>query len=99
MNLASDYGLLIVQAVPGGAADRAGLRGGTERAYLGNIPIMLGGDLIVAIDGKKIETQQDLAQVMNSHRAADSVKVTIYRNKRKMDVNVVLGEAREQVPS
>src|SRR5215467_4676822 len=46
MNLAADYGLLIVQAVPGGAADRSGLRGGTQRAYLGNIPIMIGGDLI-----------------------------------------------------
>jgi S1-C subfamily serine protease len=97
MNLAADYGLLIVQAVPGGAADRAGLRGGTERAYLGNIPIMIGGDLIVAVDGKKIESQTDLAQTMNNHRAGDTVTVTIYRGKKKMDVSVVLGEAREQV--
>jgi S1-C subfamily serine protease len=97
MSLAADYGLLIVQAVPGGAADRAGLRGGTERAYLGNIPIMVGGDLIVAVDGKKIESQQTLAQVMNAHRAGDTVKVTLYRGKNKMDLNVVLGEARDQV--
>ena len=53
LGLAADYGLLIVQAVPGGSADRAGLRGGTERAYLGNTPIMIGGDLIVAIDGEE----------------------------------------------
>src|SRR5437868_2523432 len=53
MGLAADYGLLIVQVVRGGAADRAGLRGGTERAYLGNIPIMIGGDLIVGMDGQK----------------------------------------------
>ena len=97
MGLAADYGLLIVQAVPGGAADRAGLRGGSERAYLGNTPIMIGGDLIIAIDGEKVESQQDLAQVMNKHRAGDTVKVTLYRGKRKMEVNVVLGEAREQV--
>ncbi|MBI3476771.1 MAG: trypsin-like peptidase domain-containing protein [Acidobacteria bacterium] len=97
MSLAADYGLLIVQAVPGGAADRAGLRGGTERAFLGNMQIMIGGDLIVSVDGKKVETQQDLAQVMNSHRAGDTVNVTIYRGKKKMEVSVVLGEAREQV--
>jgi S1-C subfamily serine protease len=97
MGLASDYGLLIVQALPGGAAERAGLRGGNERAYLGNVPIMTGGDLIVAIDGEKIETQQDLAQMMNRHRTGDSIRVTIYRGKKKMDVNVTLGEAREQV--
>jgi S1-C subfamily serine protease len=97
MGLPVDYGVLIVQVTPGGSADQAGLRGGTERAYLGNIPIMLGGDLIVAIDGEKVEDEQDLAQIMNNHRAGDTVKVTIYRNKKKMDINVPLGEAREQV--
>jgi S1-C subfamily serine protease len=35
--------------------------------------------------------------VMNNHRAGDRVRVTIYRGKRKMDLNVTLGEAREQV--
>ncbi len=97
LGLAADYGLLIVQAVPGGSADRAGLRGGTERAYLGNIPIMIGGDLIVAIDGEKIESQQILAQIMNKHRAGDTVKVTIFRGKKQIEVPVVLGEARDQV--
>src|SRR5271166_6070701 len=97
LSLAADYGLLIVQAVPGGAADRAGLRGGSERAYLGNTPIMLGGDLIVAINGEKVESQQILAQIMNKHRAGDTVKVTIFRGKKQLDVPVVLGEARDQV--
>ncbi len=97
IGLPADYGLLIVQVDSGGSADRAGLHGGTERAYLGNTPIMLGGDLIVAIDGEKVEDEDDLAQTMNNHRAGDTVKVTIYRNKKKLDVNVALGEAREQV--
>ena len=97
LGLAQDYGLLIVQTVPGGAADRAGLRGGNERAYLGNIPIMVGGDLIVGIDEQKIESQQDLAQVMNKHRAGDTVRIDIFRGKKKMQVQVTLGEAREQV--
>jgi len=97
MGLAADYGLLIVQVVPGGAADRAGLHGGNERAFLGNVPIMVGGDLIVAIDGEKVQDQQDLAQLMNKHRAGDSVRITVYRGKKKQDVDVTLGEAREQV--
>jgi S1-C subfamily serine protease len=92
-----DYGLLIVQVTPGGSADLAGLRGGTDRAYLGNIPITLGGDLIVAIDGEKVQDEQDLSQMMDNHRAGDTVKVTIYRNKKKLEVSVALGEARQQV--
>ncbi len=97
LGLAADYGLLIVQAVPGGAADNAGLRGGNERAFLGNIPITVGGDLIVAIDGQKVEDQQELAQMMNNHRAGDTVRITVYRGKKKMDVQVTLGEAKQEV--
>ena len=96
MGLPSDYGVLIVQALPGGSADRAGLHGGSQRAYIGNVPLMLGGDLIVAIDGEQIGDQQDLANVMNKHKAGDSITVTVYRGKKKMDVKVTLSEAREQ---
>jgi len=97
IGLPADHGLLIVQVTPGGSADQAGLRAGTERAYLGNIPIMLGGDLIVAIDGQDISSEEDLSQMMNNHRAGDTVKITIYRGKKKIEVNVALGEARQQV--
>ena len=96
MGLASDYGVLIIQLVPGGSAERAGLHGGNQQAYIGNIPVMLGGDLIVAIDGEEIGDQQDLINVMNKHKAGDTITVTVYRGKKKMDVKVVLGEAREQ---
>ena len=92
MGLAADSGLLIVQVVPGSAAERAGLHGGTEPAYLGNMPIKLGGDLVVAVDGQSIEDQQELSHVMQNHRAGDTVTVTIYRGKKRMDVRVVLGE-------
>jgi S1-C subfamily serine protease len=97
LGLAADYGLLIVQVAPGGAAAHAGLKGGSERAYLGNMPITIGGDLIVAIDDQDVQDQQQLGHIMNSHRAGDTVKVTVYRGKRKMDVQVTLGEARQQV--
>ena len=97
IGLPVDYGLLIIGVVSGSSAEQAGLHAGTERAYLGNTPIMLGGDLIVAIDDQKIQDQDDLTQMMNNHRAGDTVKVTIYRGKKKMDVQISLGEARQQV--
>ena len=97
MGLPADSGVLIIEVVPDGAAGRAGLRGGTQRAYIGNTPIMLGGDLIVAIDGKPVQDEQDLADVMNQHRSGDTVRVTVFRGKRRLEVNVTLGEARQQV--
>jgi S1-C subfamily serine protease len=96
LGLPSDYGVLIQRTLPGGAAERAGLRGGNQKAYLGNMAVNLGGDLIVAIDGRQITTPQDIANVMNSHHSGDTVKVTIYRGRTRMDVNVTLGEARGQ---
>ena len=96
MGLPADNGILILQVVPGGAADRAGLRGGNQRAYLGNTLVMVGGDLIVAIDHEPVSDQQDLANLMNKHRAGDSVAVTIFRGKRQMDVKVVLQEDTRQ---
>ncbi|HEV3039401.1 MAG TPA: trypsin-like peptidase domain-containing protein [Candidatus Angelobacter sp.] len=95
LGLAADSGLLIVQVVQGGAAERAGLRAGNQRAYIGNTPILLGGDLIVALDGQPVQDSQDLSHIMQKHRAGDTVTVTLYRGKKKMDVRVTLGEAKE----
>lgn len=96
MGLSADFGVLVIDLVPGGPAQRAGLRGGNEPAYLGNTPIRVGGDLIVAIDGQEIQDLRDISNLMNSKKAGDTVTVTVYRGKRKMDVRVTLGEAPEQ---
>lgn len=93
LGLPADSGVLIVELVRGGAAERAGLRGGSQQAYIGNTPILLGGDLIVAIDGQEITDMQDLAGVMNNHREGDSVQVTVFRGKQKLQVRVLLGNA------
>ncbi len=95
LGLAADSGLLIIQVAPGSGADRAGLRAGTQRAFLGNVPILLGGDLIVAVEGQPVQDAQELSHIMQKHRAGDTVNVTIYRGKQKMDVRVTLGEAKE----
>ncbi len=91
--LSADYGVLIQRVLPGGAAEKAGLKGGTQRLAWGNTPVMLGGDLIVAIDGQEITNVQDISSVMNSHKAGDVVTVTIFRGRRRSDVKVTLGEA------
>ena len=92
----SDYGVLVQRVLPGGAADRAGLHGGAQRAYLGNTPVMLGGDFIIAIDGQEITNAQDIQSVMNAHKAGDIVTVTFFRGRKRMETKVMLTEAGEQ---
>jgi len=96
IGLPADYGLLIERVLPGGAADKAGLHGGTQRAYQGNIPVMLGGDLIVGFDGQEIANPQDLSAALNVHRAGDVVTLTIFRGQKRMEVKVTLGDAKDQ---
>ena len=95
MGLAADYGVLIQKLVPGGAAERAGLHGGNQQAYVGNTPIMLGGDLIVAIDGQEVTDQQEINAIMDKHQAGDTISVTIYRGRKQITIKLILGEARE----
>ncbi len=95
IGLPADYGVLIQRVLPGGAAQQAGLRGGTERAYMGNTPVTLGGDLIVGIDGQEITTSQDLSAALNAHRAGDTVVVTVYRGQRRLDVRVTLSDVKQ----
>jgi S1-C subfamily serine protease len=95
IGLPADSGVLIQRVLPGGAAQRAGLHGGTQKAYLGNTPIYLGGDLIVAIDSQEVTNTQDISDIMDTHQAGDTVMITFYRGRRKMTLPVKLGEAGE----
>ena len=95
MGLPADYGLLIQKVIPGGAAERAGLRGGREQAYVGNTAILLGGDLIVAINGQQVADQQDVSIIMDKLHAGDVVSVTIVRDRRQMTFKLQLSEAHD----
>ena len=95
MGLAADSGVLVQKVVPGGAADRAGLHGGDKQAYLGNMPIVLGGDLIVAIDGKAVVDTSDIGAIMDKHQPGDTITVTVFRGRRKLEIRLTLGDARE----
>jgi S1-C subfamily serine protease len=94
MGLAVDSGVLVQKVVSGGAAERAGIHGGNQQAYVGNTPILLGGDLIVAIDSREVTDPQDINAIMDKHQAGDVVSVTFYRGRKQMTLKLALGEAR-----
>jgi S1-C subfamily serine protease len=83
-----------MQVVPGSAAARAGIQGGNQRVYYGNYEIVIGGDLIVEIDGKEVKDNQDIAHLMNNHRSGDPVNIVFYHGKKRMTARVQLDEAK-----
>jgi S1-C subfamily serine protease len=97
IGLPADSGILIERVLPGGAAEQAGLHGGTQQARLGFEPVMLGGDLIVGFDGQEIQNAQDLTNMMNKHHAGDVVTLTVFRGQQKLNVKVTLSDAKQVI--
>ncbi|MBI3682646.1 MAG: trypsin-like peptidase domain-containing protein [Acidobacteria bacterium] len=89
-------GGLLIQAVGEGTpADHAGLRGARRYVIVGNAEVGIGGDLIMAIDGVKVDRSDALSRALNGKRPGDQVELTIYRNGRQTRVRVTLGERPE----
>jgi S1-C subfamily serine protease len=95
IGLAADQGILIQKVIPGGAAERAGLHGGNQQAYVGYTPILLGGDLIVAIDGHSVSDPQEINAILEKHQPGDTVSVTFYRGHKQITLKLIAGEAQE----
>jgi len=79
LDLPVQEGLLIEEVTKGGPAAAAGLHGGDHAAMAGMQRIIIGGDVIVAIDGEKIASQSDMNLVLNRKRPGDTVSVSVYR--------------------
>jgi len=79
-------GLLIWQVAPGGPAANAGLRGMTQTEN-GDLEM---GDIIVGMDGEKLDNSDDLYRLLDKHQIGDVAQVQILRNGRRTTVPVRL---------
>lgn len=93
LHLPTQGGLLIQQVDPDSPAARAGLRSGRQEVQIGNAEIVIGGDLIMAIDGKPVDRDDAISRALATKRSGDTLTLTIFRNGRTMDVRVRLSDA------
>ena len=93
LELPSAGGFLIQSIERGSAAEDAGLRGPRQMVIVGNYRLGVGGDLITAVEGQPVESNDLLTRVLNRKRAGDLLNLTVYRNGRNVRVQVKLGEA------
>jgi S1-C subfamily serine protease len=93
LRLPADGGLLVQSVQRGTAAERAGIKGPREFVIIGNYEVGVGGDLIMAIDGRACETRDAIATALAKKRAGEIIELTVFRNGRSMKVTVTLGEA------
>jgi S1-C subfamily serine protease len=93
MQVPIDEGMLIVEIYDGSPAAEAGLRGGQERVRLGSTILLVGGDILTAIDDQPITSDRDLARYLDTETGVgQTVQVTIWRDGEQMTVPVTLDE-------
>ena len=90
-------GLLVARVISRSPASTAGLRGATQQARLGNYLVPVGGDLITAVDGKRVEEEDAITKAVARKHAGDTLDLTIWRDGRTTDVKVTLAEQGDGV--
>ena len=79
-------GILIVDVVPGSAAAKAGIRP-TRREGSGRVRL---GDVVTAVDGKKVESPNELFILLENYRVGDVVNISLLRDGKNFQTKVTL---------
>ena len=83
-------GLLVEFVVPGSPADKAGITGGTEVRTVGGEPHVVGGDVIVGIDGAAVRSADDLPSILGGLAPGDVVSFRLLRRGTTITLKVTL---------
>jgi S1-C subfamily serine protease len=95
--IAKSFGLpvtkgLVIQTVSAGSgASDAGLKAGSKQVVIAGESFRMGGDVIVAADGKNVSTIDELRDVIAEHKPGDKIQLKIYSGDTAKTVTVTLG--------
>ena len=99
LDYGAEKGAAVQEVVDGSPAERAGLRGGGEEREYEGVSVLVGGDLIVAIDGEPVDSAEDVVRAVTQRLLPDQeVELTILRGGERRSVTVVLGERPASPP-
>jgi S1-C subfamily serine protease len=104
LNLPVKSGALVEKVEAGTAAAKAGIHAGNVEAKIGGSEVDVGGDIIVGIEGKKINNSEELAADIGAKKPGDTVSIELLRASgnggyTKKTVTATLGERPNSVPN
>ena len=86
-------GAMVIEVAPGGPADKAGVRGGNRRAQIGNNIVIVGGDVIVSVNGAQVQDADTAIREIRKLHPGDTVQVGVVRwDGTSETLTVTLGE-------
>jgi serine protease Do len=93
MGLSEDQtGVLVQQIQSGSPADEAGLRGSYKPVLINGQRVLIGGDVITAVDGKTITDFEDLQTMIQNAEPGQEIKLTILRDAKEQTINATLAK-------
>jgi S1-C subfamily serine protease len=93
MDVPVEEGMVIVEVIQGSPAEQAGLRGGGEQVRVGRYLVLIGGDILTAIDGQPITSDRDLTLFLDTQtEIGQTIQVTVWREGQELTVPVALAE-------
>jgi len=98
LQLKVDHGVLVQTVQAGGPAADAGIHGGSIDSQVNGQSLVLGGDVIVSLDGQPVSSMDDLSAAIARHRPGDKLTVGLLRNGSGKTVTVTLGREPAQAP-
>lgn len=85
-------GLLIIDVEDGSPAQAIGLRAGNLDVTIEGEPWVLGGDILVEVNGQDVKTFEQYAKVLRQLKAKESIELTLFRDGTRRTIAVTLGE-------
>jgi S1-C subfamily serine protease len=93
MDVPVERGVLLLEISSGSPATAAGLRGGQERVRIGRTILLIGGDILTALDGEPIATSRDLLRFLDTQTMiGQTIQVTVWRDGQELVLPVTLSE-------
>ncbi|MGA2316100.1 MAG: trypsin-like peptidase domain-containing protein [Thermodesulfobacteriota bacterium] len=92
LKLKIERGAMISEVVKGGPADKSGLKGGNQKVQVGNMIVLMGGDIVVKADQKEVKTNDELIHYIREKKPGDTILLKVFRKDSLIDVKVTLGE-------
>jgi len=96
MDLPGDTsGVLIEKVTAGSPADEAGLHGSYKPIQINGEEVLIGGDIITAVDGSDISKMQEIADIISSSESGTTLSLSILRDGEEIAIDITLGEKPE----